>query len=323
MDQRLRVFVTAAELGNFSRAADALYLSQPAVSQQINSLETELGVKLFSRTGRAVVLTKAGLTALAHGRDILQLYTHLERVLEDMMHEAQGELVIGASYTYGEYILPYVLSDFLRDYPRITPAITISNTQEVEIGANSGRFDLGIVEGELRLDGMRTFAFAKDEMQVVAAPERVPGRMIPHGELGMQDPSDRTITHDSAVEVPQVGEDVVRWLTEQTWIVREPGSGTRDMTDRLFRDFAITPRALMEFTSTQAIKEAVEAGLGVSFLSVWTLRKERRLSTLVSVPLPGGTRVRDFTLVQRTPEFETRATTLFADRLRERGLPAR
>ncbi|MCY0901666.1 MAG: LysR family transcriptional regulator [Firmicutes bacterium] len=323
MDQRLRVFVTAAELGNFSRAADALYLSQPAVSQQINSLETELGVKLFSRTGRTVVLTKAGMAALAHGRDILQLYGHMERVLEDMMHEAQGELLIGASYTYGEYILPYVLSDFLRDHPRITPAITISNTQDVEIGVSSGRFDIGIVEGELRLDGMRTYAFAKDEMQVVAAPEMAPSLMTPPGELDTGDPSDRTSTHDSPVEVRTAGDDVVRWLQGQTWIVREPGSGTRDMTDRLFRDFAISPRSLMEFTSTQAIKEAVEAGLGVSFLSVWTLRKERQLRTLVPVALPGGTRVRDFILVQRAPEFETRATLLFADRLRERGLPAR
>jgi len=294
MDQRLLIFVTAARRLNFSRAAEELYLSQPAISQQISSLEHSLGIQLFERQAKQVRLTKAGEIVLHHGQDILLRYSEMERLVHNLLHEAQGPLTIGASYTYGEYILPHVIAPFLARYPGITPVIAIDNSRIVEEQVAAGRLDIGIIEGVSTLASIQSEDFADDLMVIIASP-----------------------THPLHAQAEITVDD----LSAATWIVRECGSGTRAMTSTFWTRYGITPQHVMEFSSTQVIKEAVEAGLGLSLLSEWTLRKERKLGTLALLPIEFGKLTRKFSLVRRKSDFTTKVVDLFVEHLRHHGLP--
>lgn len=290
MDQRLQVFVSAATHLNFSRAAEELYISQPAVSQQISALEQELGVPLFDRQGRTVRLTKAGAVALHHSQQILRTYADMTRLIADLTEEPRGSLAIGASYTYGEYVLPHVLAPFLAEYPAITPVISIANSRDIEERIAQGELDLGIIEKASVHRGVSAEPLATDHLRIVAALRNAP---------------------DLTVEK----------LAEQVWIVREEGSGTREMTDRLFSKYGLSPRAMMPFSSTQVIKEAVEAGLGIALLSEWAIVKERQLQTLAVLPWPPVPMTRDFSLILPKSDFATKAAQLFGAHLRAHAVP--
>lgn len=291
MDQRLLVFVTAAKYCNFSRAAEELYLSQPAVSQHIGSLEQSSGVSLFERRGRTLHLTRAGSLLYQQGQKILRLYEETDHLLHDLVGEAKGRLTIGASYTYGEYILPHVLGKFLGEYPLIEPSIMISNSRDVEDGVANGSLDLGIIESRSTNQQVRMQPFQQDVMDVVAAT----GHPLTKGEV------------------------TAAQLCEMTWLIREAGSGTRDMSDHFFATYVIVPHRTMEFSSTQVIKEAVESGLGISLLSRAVLQKEVTLGTIQSLRLPWPHPTREFSLIVRDSEFMTKAGSLFIARLHDTG----
>lgn len=289
MDTRLEVFVAAALHQNFSRAAEQLFISQPAVSQQISALEQEMGATLFDREARSVKLTKAGEVVFHHSQQILQMYAQMHRLVNDLAHAPQGTLTIGASYTYGEYMLPHVLAPFLNQFPGIVPVISIANSKDIEQRVAEGSLDVGIIEKASVHKSVQAEAFATDVLRIVASPQ--------HAGLA---------------------EDQ---LSDQVWIVREPGSGTRDMTDAFFALHGVTARAIMEFSSTQVIKEAVEAGLGIALLSEWTIRKEGQGRTLAVLPWPSEPMKRDFSLLLRKSEFATKATLVFAHHIRTKGVP--
>ncbi|MDI3328796.1 MAG: LysR family transcriptional regulator [Alicyclobacillaceae bacterium] len=292
MDNQLLVFVTVAQTRNFSRAAEELHLTQPAVSLHIQALEKRYGVKLFDRTNRMVRLTRAGEILYHHAREILNRYAHIERLMDDLTNRAAGPLAIGASYTFGEYVLPGIIAEFCRRYPGVAPTITIENTSRVAEQIIRYELDVGIVEGNLQHADLEVRAFARDEMVViVSARHPLAGR-----------------------EEVEAGE-----LREETWIVREPGSGTREATDRMFADLRLSPASVMEFSSNQIIKESVEAGLGVSLISRLAIRKEIMLGTLVPLRLRGYPVVRSFSWVVRASQFRTKVVQLFLEFLSQTG----
>ena len=289
MEQSLNVFVTVAEKKNFSRAAEDLHMTQPAVSQYIRSLEETMNVRLLERTNKYVRLTKAGEIVYHHAKEIVGLYGRMHHLVNDLSHEASGKLSIGASYTFGEYVLPHILARLLEVYPRIHPDVTIGNTAEIADLIMSQQLDVGIVEGRFKENRMLTTqAFAEDRMIVVASAD-----------------------HPLALRT-----EAIEWkeLAEFSWIIREEGSGTREAVDSVFERYSITPARTIQFSSTQPIKEAVEAGLGISLLSEWAVQKEVRYGDLVRLSVKDLPFVRQFSIVTSSP-YQTKALQVFLELL--------
>lgn len=264
-------------------------MTQPAVSQYIRSLEETMNVRLLERTNKYVRLTKAGEIVYHHAKEIVGLYGRMHHLVNDLSHEASGQLSIGASYTFGEYVLPHILARLLEDYPRIQPDVTIGNTAEIADLIMSRQLDVGIVEGRFKENRqLTTQAFAEDRMILVASAD-----------------------HPLSLKTK-----AIEWkeLIEQTWIIREEGSGTREAVEAVFERYALTPARTMQFSSTQPIKEAVEAGLGISLLSEWAVQKEIRYGELVQLPVKDLPFVRQFSIVTSS-QYQTKALKVFLELL--------
>ncbi|WCK54917.1 LysR family transcriptional regulator [Aneurinibacillus sp. Ricciae_BoGa-3] len=295
MDQQLLVYITVVEKGNFTRAAEELHMTQPAVSQYIQALERMIGTKLLDRSNKYVGVNKAGEIVYHHAKQILGLYTRMHFLVDDMLQTAGGPLSIGASYTYGEYILPYIIANMRGEYPLIKPTVKIGNTKEIAELVLNHHLDVGIVEAELQHDRLHIEPFADDQMFVLAS-------------------ANHPLLNEHQIEVTD--------LTNETWIVREEGSGTREATDKMFRTFHIQPDSLMELGSTQIIKESVEAGIGITLLSYWTVRKEIAMGVLKMLNVSGLPVSRKFSLVTLATPFHTKASEVFLDAVRKNTGPA-
>jgi len=289
MDQHLQVFVTVAEKQNFSRAAEEHHMTQPAVSQYIRAFEDTIGARLLERNNKYVRLNKAGEIVYHHAKEILGLYTNMQNLVDDLANKANGPLAIGASYTFGEYVLPHIIANLQENYPDIEPTVTIGNTAKIADLVAGHQLDIGIVEGHFKDTQLITEPFAEDLMVIVASPE--------HELVGREE---------------QVA---ITDLENETWIVREHGSGTREATEKVFQHFKLTPAKFMHYSSTQPIKESVEAGLGISLLSRWAIQKELRNGDLKVLNIEGLPLSRQFSLVTKSP-FQTKALEVFIDLLR-------
>ncbi|MFC3769757.1 LysR family transcriptional regulator [Paenibacillus sp. GCM10012303] len=288
MDQALLVFITVAEKKNFTRAAEELHMTQPAVSQYIQMLERNAGTKLLDRSSKHVQLNKAGEIVYHHAKEIVGLYSRMQYLVDDLLHKATGPLAIGASYTFGEYVLPRIIARLQEQYPLIQPAITIGNTKDISEGVAGNELEIGIVEGEFRHEKLQIEPFAEDLMDVMVSS-----------------------AHRLAGQEPVAITD----LAEETWIVRESGSGTRDAVESMFARLGFRPRSFMEFGSNQLIKESVEAGLGITLLSRWAVRKEIALGTLKRLHVQGTPVARRFYLITPATKFHTRAADVFRELL--------
>ncbi|UQD50777.1 LysR family transcriptional regulator [Bacillus methanolicus] len=291
MNHQLRVFIAVVENRNFSRAAEKLHMTQPAVSQTVRSLEESLGVPLLERTSKYVRLNRAGEIVYHHAKEMETLDTRMRHLLDDLLNKAKGPLKIGASYTFGEYILPRAIAKMKERFPDILPTVKIGNTSEIARLVDTLQFDIGIVEGHFKEDRLlHVEPLAEDSMVVVASSKHPISR----------------INHPTKHE-----------LEKQTWIVREKGSGTREASESFFKTIGISPASVMEFGSTQSIKQAIEAGLGLSLLSTWTVQKEIKNQELTVIESMGAPFKREFTMVFPSPPFRTKAMDLFIDLLRE------
>ncbi|USK83411.1 LysR family transcriptional regulator [Peribacillus asahii] len=286
MDQLLSVFISVADKRNFSRAAEELHMTQPAVSQQIQQLEKHVGAKLLLRTNKSVQLTKAGEIVYLHAKEITGLYKRMSMLVNELNNEPTGPLKIGASYTFGEYVLPHILARMKNLFPNIFPSVQIGNTRDIAKAITSHEIDVGIVEGEISLRNIYIKSVSTDQMYIVA------GGKYP-------------IYFNKEVTRRQV--------EQENWIVREVGSGTREATETLFQSLQIRPSKLMEFGSTQLIKEAVEAGLGISYLSELTVKKERMLGTIQVLNVKGTPIKRNFSVITESVESHTKSMNLFIE----------
>ena len=291
MDQQLAVFVTVAEKQNFSRAAEELHMTQPAVSQYIQALERTMGTKLLERSNKYVHLNKAGEIVYHHAKEILGLYGKMHYLIDDLTNNPNGLLSIGASYSFGEYVLPHLIAELQEKYPQIKPAITIGNTKEIAELVLGHQLDVGIVEGQYEEKYLKIEPFAIDKMSIISSPKNRLSYI--ETEISIND------------------------LEKETWIVRENGSGTREAAEKLFRQFNITPQKILEFGSTQLIKESVEAGIGISLLSDWVIQKEREYGSLAVIEVEEISFTREFSVVLRSP-FQTKALSVFLELLKGR-----
>jgi LysR family transcriptional regulator, transcriptional activator of the cysJI operon len=284
MEQKLKVFLTVVKHMNFSRAAEELFITQPAVSQYVKSLEDELDIKLIDRTNKKIRLTKAGSLVAYYGGEISTLNEKMKQAVEDLAGEVKGKLSVGASYSFGEYILPHIVADFLEKFPSVDPFISIGNTHEIAEKVIHDEIDLGVVEGTISSSKLIAEKIATDRMFVIKGKKE-------HVEKRVH-------------------------LNDETWIVREQGSGTREAFEWFAEKNSIQPAKILEFGSTQIIKEAVEAGLGVALLSEWTIRNELELEKLKIVG--GGSLYyeRNFYAIIRDAPFMTKTAETFLHFLR-------
>ncbi|MBN2332876.1 MAG: LysR family transcriptional regulator [Deltaproteobacteria bacterium] len=242
--RHLQVFLAICKLHSFSRAAEEVNLTQPTVSGHIRTLETLLGTQLFNRAGREITPTKAGKLLLPYARKILNLQEQAEWEMELYVGKKKGTLEIGGSNIPGEYILPLAIGIFKHDRPIIRITLKIGSTAEIIEAVGDGRLELGMVGAVL------------DQPDIIYQPCLV-------DELVLVAPPDSPLTSDQQLDVSQ--------LTKYPFVMREPGSGTRDtIEEALLRaagpQYSDLP-VIAEMGSTEAIRQAVKAGVGYSIIS--------------------------------------------------------
>ena len=260
-DRRLQVFHAVAKHLSFTKAAEALFMTQPAVTFQIRQLEEHFNTRLFDRAQGRIALTAAGTLALDYSARILSLSAELDTRLKEMSGQISGPLLIGASTTIADFLLPRVLGEFKSRHPGVVPRLFVANSEAVQNRIAERALDLGFIEGDSHLPSLAADVCCDDELQVMCAPSH------PMAKL----------------------ESVVpKSLTEHAYVTRESGSGTREVIDHYLQKNGIPPDALpvfMELGSPEALKELVATGLGFAIMSRATVAKEIRLGELVHIPL--------------------------------------
>ncbi len=281
MKDRLDVFLAVAERLSFTQAAQALYISQPAVSAAIKALEADYDLPLFSRAGGRAELTEAGQMLLQYAKQIKALEIQASHDLHALKGEVSGRLSVGASTTIAQYILPRLLGDFAASFPHISFALTAQKTGHIAELLRAGKIDIAIVEGPLKGSEFNISPWMPDELLL-----NVPAH---HAWAS------KVLTFKDIISAPL--------------IMREPGSGTRQVLEEAFRSKQVEFSDLnivLELGSTEAIKLAIESGLGFSFLSEWSCHKEHLLETIKPATVADFRIPRSFNIVQ-TKESENNA----------------
>ena len=265
----LALFRAVAEAGGFSRAAEVVHVSQPAISMQVAELEQALGTTLFDRLPRGVRLTEAGNTLLGYAQRIAALEAEAERAMRELRGLERGRLALGASKSIGGYLLPEVLGEFRRHHPRVELLLAIANTETIQTHLLDGTLDLGLTEGMPPADeNLRVRVFREDEL-VIIAPAGHP--LAKPASVGRRS---RTVT--------------ARQLCDEPFILREPGSGTREVLLRALAGAGAELREVaLSLSDTEAIKRAVTAGLGLAAVSRLCIGLELAAGLLVELPTRG------------------------------------
>jgi DNA-binding transcriptional LysR family regulator len=279
--EQLRIFVAVAERQHVTRAAEALNLAQSAASAAVAALEARHGTKLFHRVGRGIELTEAGALFLAEARAVLARAAAAELVLSDLGDFKRGTLAVHASQTIASYWLPRHLVAFRRAYPGIDIRLAIGNTAQVAAAVHQGTADIGFIEGKIEDPALTVEQVARDQMVIVVGPEH-PWSAV-----------DRLAQER---------------LVEAEWVLREPGSGTRSVFEAALQTFGVSlaaVRIVLELPSNEAVRAAVEAGLGATAISASVAASGLEAGLLHHVPfdLPE----RDFHVVRHPERHHSRA----------------
>lgn len=287
-DRRLQVFYTVARHLSFTKAAEQLFMTQPAVTFQIKQLEEQFNARLFERSHGKIALTPAGQMVMTYAERILGLSEEMETRVADLTGAMGGPLLLGASLTVAEYILPRILGEFKAQHPQVHAHMTVGNSEMIQTRVADHTLDLGLIETPAQLPGLRTEIVCEDELVVICVPE--------HKFAKMQSVKPRQ-------------------LLDEPYISRETGSGTREFADQYLRRCEVMPEDLnivMELGSLEAIKGVVETGLGISIVSRATASKEKKLGTLAAVPLEPRL-IRTMSFVHPKEKFRSRLLTTFVE----------
>lgn len=267
-----------------SRAAERLFISQPAVSKQIGELEAALGVSLFDRLPRGLRLSAAGEALAGHARRLFAVEAEAEQAISEIKGLVQGKLTIGASLTVGGYLLPKLLGAYHKQYPGITLQLEIANTQIVQQKLRENALDFGLTEGFADDPALDAEIFAEDTLTAI----------VPPGHPLLGEPS---VT-------------AARFCAEPL-LLREPGSGTREVVERALLHREIIVRPALSLGSTEAIKQGVMAGLGVAIVSRLALETELTLGLLYPLPLSDLAIVRPLHLARLRGKSNSAAAQAF------------
>jgi DNA-binding transcriptional LysR family regulator len=271
---RLRVFRTVAHSLNFRKASEELFITQPAVTQQVKALEEELGISLFDRTKGRITLTESGVVLFGYAQKLKAMVDEAAQAVAEVSGTRNDELRVGASQTIGQYLLPNLLAGFRREYPRVSLSGMSGNTDEVLAALAEHRIDLALVEGPSPRSDVKAEPFMEDHMVLV----------VPHD-------------HDWADQ--EIG---ITDLESVAFVTREHGSGSRRVVEDALNQAGLQVNALhttMTLDTTEGILSAVEAGLGIAFVSRWAVRNQLTLGTLKLAHVKGLKLSRVFSVAHR------------------------
>ncbi len=260
-DRRLQVFHTVAKVMSFTKAAETLHMTQPAVTFQVKQLEDFFNTRLFDRTHNKITLTEAGKVVYDYSGQVLELYDRMNSDVREMTGEVTGTLVVGASTTVAEYMLPSLLGAFKKQYDDVNIRLQVGNTDAIVAMVENNMIDFGLVEAPVRNKNLDVHICRIDEMQLIC-------------------PKDHPLAKRDKVTV----EDVRKY----GYVSREEGSGSRSVIDTYMKEQGMSYSDLnvvMELGSPEAVKMAVESDVGIAIVSRTTLSKELKLDTLSAIPL--------------------------------------
>jgi DNA-binding transcriptional LysR family regulator len=295
MDLRqLEVLCKIVEFKSFSRAAEAIYLTQPTVSGHIKTLEEEVGTRLLDRLDKEVVPTRAGLILYRYGRKILELRHEARQALDHFLGSLQGELLIGGSTIPGEYVLPGLVVEFRCRSPHVTVSLRIGDTRRIVRAVGEGEVELALVGARPQESRVELRPFMRDEVVLVVAPGH------PWAERGEVSPED---------------------LKRQAFVWRERGSGTRDAIERGLAELGIAASqigAAAEMGSTEAMRQAVRAGLGPAFVSRRAVGEDLASGRLVEVKVASMRLEREFFVATQRGRTRSPVAQAFLEFLEEK-----
>lgn len=293
---QLHIFYLVAEQGSFSAAAQALHMTQPAVTMQIQSLEDYFGSKLLIRSTKKLELTEAGRALLPYAKDAIGLMRSTEEAMAAFATKLQGRLQLGASLTIGEYVLPRLLGPFGKQYPDISIALKVMNTAQIMDEIAGHQLNFGLVEAPVHHPDMISEPVMADELKLI----------VPSGHpLTARE----RITLDEVVTYP--------------FVLREKGSGTRQVMETELIRLGFLPDRLdatMELGSTGAVKSAVEAGLGITIISPSSVKHERELGLVEVLDIEDARFKRQFYSVHLKSMLLPGSAVTFLNYLREQTL---
>ena len=292
-DHKLKVFCTVADTKSFSKASEVIHLTQPAVSLQIQALEEIFETKLFDRSSNTVALTSAGEILYKYAKDILSLYANAERAVGGITGLVKGSITLGASTTIGNYLLPLVISAFRKTNTKIKIHLLVGNSRRVIDLLKGGVIDLGIVEGEVLRHKLIMERLVPDEL-VLIVPAKHP--------------------------LAKLNEISILELPKYPFIFREEGSGTRQVIEHYLQKNGLSPLNMniaAILGSTEAIKGAVENGIGVSIVSKWAVRKEVQHGTIKALRFKECELHRDFSLLFNRNTVSTYSVDTFLNFLKK------
>ncbi len=292
---QLHIFYTVAERGSFSAAAQALHMSQPAVTMQVQSLEEYFGTKLLIRSTKRMELSEAGRTLLPFARKSLELSQETDAAMAAFSNKLQGRLQLGASLTIGEYVLPRLLGPFGREYPDISIMLKVMNTTQILEEIAGHQLNFGLIEAPVEHPDMVLDSVMEDELKLI----------VPSGHP--------LATRKDAIYL----EDVL----EYPFVLREKGSGTRKVMEDVLLMRGYDPESIqtvMELGSTGAVKSAVEEGLGITMLSISTVKHETALGLVKMIDIADASFKRNFYSIQLRSALLPMSAMTFLAYLRER-----
>jgi DNA-binding transcriptional LysR family regulator len=290
LDQ-LRILKAIAQEGSFKRAADSLYVSQPAVSLQVQNLERQLDVPLFDRGGRRAQLTEAGHLLLNYGDKILSLCQETCRAIEDLQNLQGGTLIVGASQTTGTYLLPKMIGLFRQKYPEVAVQLHVHSTRRTAWSVSNGQVDLAIIGGEIPTElseSLEIVPYAEDELALILP------AFHPFAKLD-------TIQKED--------------LYKLQFIALDSQSTIRKVIDQVLARCDIDTRRFkfeMELNSIEAIKNAVQSGLGAAFVSTSAIAKELQMGILHRTPIQGVVVKRTLWLIFNPNRYRSKAAEAFS-----------
>ncbi len=304
--KHLNIFSEVCQAGSITKAAEKLNMAQPAVSNAIRELESYYGVKLFDRMNRRIYITEAGQTLLKYADSILLQFAESKTILRD--NGSFTEIRIGSNVAFGTDYLPRIATDFETLYPEIPLRLSIFGSARIKEALLHNQLDFAIVDNAAEMEELHCLPLTSDEMTALCSPG------FPF--LPKQKAKPSSAPETDAADLPDAGEQTATLLpiTDLNGIpllLREPGSGSRDLLDRLFHQEKIIPVIAAESSSTQALIELALRGRGVIFLSSTSAKFYTDAGLLITLPLDSRELTRNYSLVYHRQKYLTESMKRF------------
>lgn len=282
--RHLKIFVTVCDCNNVTAAAEKLYLAQPSVSLAISELEKYYGIKLFDRISRKLYITEPGKQLLTYATHIVSLFDDMEQEMKDW--DSSGMLRIGSSITIGNYLLPRYVQMFQKQHPNIKIQVTIDNSEEIEGKVSSNSLDFALIEGVINNSQLIYNTFMDEELVLIC---------------GINHP----LSNSQEIEIGK--------LRAYEFILREKGSGGRELFDSTMMLYGMEIKPIWESVSTQAIIKAVSLGLGLSVLPYLLVKNDLNSGNIKQVKIKNLSLKHQFHIIYHKNKFLTNSAKEFID----------